>query len=241
MVNMLGKSCKKLLSWACACAALGSGGLSSSTGVAAAGFLPVQQNGVLACTAGFLPAEDIKKQLLQDLAKWLSSLGLERYLTAANHWCYEIMGAIDVDEIAPYILSDGLIDQLDRFETLTEQERSRLLIVGERSRLVGRLVYGEEDEDMGEDGAFGQNSFFGDELEDGDDRDSDVATVFGDFFADQAEQEADEVVDEPACRKRKEAAEAAAAAAAANKRKKQADEEGKAPKRRRGFAALNSR
>ena len=82
---------------------------------------------------------------------------------------------------------------------------------------------------MGEDGAFGENSFFGDELEDGDDRDSDVATVPGDFFADQAEQEADEVVDEPACRKRKEAAEAVAAAAAA-KRKKQADEEGKAPK-----------
>ena len=46
--------------------------------------------------------EDIKKQLLQDLAKWLSSLGLERYLTAANHWCCEIMGAIDVDEFAPY-------------------------------------------------------------------------------------------------------------------------------------------
>eukprot|EP00392_Amoebophrya_sp_AT5.2_P011829 g11919.t1 len=48
MVNMmLGKSYKKLLSWACACAALGwgtcNGGLSSSMGVAAAGLLPVQQ------------------------------------------------------------------------------------------------------------------------------------------------------------------------------------------------------
>eukprot|EP00392_Amoebophrya_sp_AT5.2_P011684 g11767.t1 len=45
MVNMLGKSCKKLLSWVCACAALGwgtcNGGLSSSMGVAAAGLLPV--------------------------------------------------------------------------------------------------------------------------------------------------------------------------------------------------------
>eukprot|EP00392_Amoebophrya_sp_AT5.2_P010392 g10452.t1 len=57
--------------------------------------------------------------------------------------------------------------------------------------------YGEEDEDLGEDGA--PDSDAGDELEDGDDRDEDVTTDPGDFFADQAEQEADdEVVDGPA-------------------------------------------
>eukprot|EP00391_Amoebophrya_sp_Ameob2_P003100 CAMPEP_0179005676 /NCGR_PEP_ID=MMETSP0795-20121207/14087_1 /TAXON_ID=88552 /ORGANISM="Amoebophrya sp., Strain Ameob2" /LENGTH=341 /DNA_ID=CAMNT_0020700265 /DNA_START=252 /DNA_END=1278 /DNA_ORIENTATION=- len=116
MVNMLGKSCKKLLSWVCACAALGwgtcNGGLSSSMGVAAAGLLPpVRWRQLPGPAAGVSNIESLRSRL-----SGVNALNLEP--------CCE--GSVSLNRSSPWSgAGTGSIQQTtaDGFESLATGSR----------------------------------------------------------------------------------------------------------------------